>query len=203
MKDDGSGSGKRKQVPEVTQLLLAWGKGDPAALEALTPVVYDELRRLARHYMGNERVGHTLQATALVNEAYMRLVDIHKVQWQNRAHFFAMSARLMRRILVDSARSRKYQKRGAGAQKVSLDERLLVAEPGRDLVALDDALNELAKVDERKRKVVEMRFFGGLSVEETAEALGVSVDTVMRDWKLAKAWLLRELGTNSSSGGRT
>jgi RNA polymerase sigma factor (TIGR02999 family) len=192
-----------KRVPEVTQLLIAWGKGDPAALEALTPVVYDELRRLARHYMGNERAGHTLQATALVNEAYMRLVDIHKVQWQNRAHFFAMSARLMRRILVDSARSRKYQKRGAGAQKVSLDERLLVAEPGRDLVALDDALNELAKVDERKSKVVEMRFFGGLSVEETAEALGVSVDTVMRDWKLAKAWLLRELGTNSSSGGRT
>jgi RNA polymerase sigma factor (TIGR02999 family) len=192
-----------KRVPEVTQLLIAWGKGDPAALEALTPVVYDELRRLARHYMGNERAGHTLQATALVNEAYMRLVDIHKVQWQNRAHFFAMSARLMRRILVDSARSRKYQKRGAGAQRVSLDERLLVAEPGRDLVALDDALNELAKVDERKSKVVEMRFFGGLSVEETAEALGVSVDTVMRDWKLAKAWLLRELGTNSSSGGRT
>jgi RNA polymerase sigma factor (TIGR02999 family) len=202
MKDqDGPESAKRS--PEVTQLLLAWGKGDPAALEALTPVVYDELRRLARHYMGNERVGHTLQATALVNEAYMRLVDIHKVQWQNRAHFFAMSARLMRRILVDSARSRKYQKRGAGAQKVSLDERLLVAEPGRDLVALDDALNELAKVDERKSKVVEMRFFGGLSVEETAEALGVSVDTVMRDWKLAKAWLLRELGPNSSSGGRT
>jgi RNA polymerase sigma-70 factor, ECF subfamily len=157
-------------------------------------VVYDELRRLARRYMANERTAHTLQATALVNEAYMRLVDIHKVQWQNRAHFFAMSARLMRRILVDSARSRKYQKRGAGAQKVSLDERLMVAEPGRDLVALDDALEQLAKVDERKSKVVEMRFFGGLSVEETAEALGVSVDTVMRDWKLAKAWLLRELG---------
>jgi RNA polymerase sigma factor (TIGR02999 family) len=179
---------------DITQLLLAWGKGDPAALEELTPVVYDELRRLARHYMANERTGHTLQATALVNEAYMRLVDIHKVQWQNRAHFFAMSARLMRRILVDSARSRNYQKRGAGAQKVSLDERLMVAEPGRDLVALDDALEQLAKVDERKSKVVEMRFFGGLSVEETAEALSVSVDTVMRDWKLAKAWLLRELG---------
>jgi RNA polymerase sigma-70 factor, ECF subfamily len=203
MKANSNDPDAAKRVPEVTQLLIAWGKGDPAALEALTPVVYDELRRLARHYMGNERAGHTLQATALVNEAYMRLVDIHKVQWQNRAHFFAMSARLMRRILVDSARSRKYQKRGAGAQKVSLDERLLVAEPGRDLVALDDALNELAKVDERKSKVVEMRFFGGLSVEETAEALGVSVDTVMRDWKLAKAWLLRELGTNSSSGGRT
>ena len=182
-----------KRVPEVTQLLLAWGKGDPAALEELTPVVYDELRRLARHYMSNERVGHTLQATALVNEAYMRLVDIHKVQWQNRAHFFAMSARLMRRILVDSARSRNYQKRGAGAQKVSLDERLMVAEPGRDLVALDDALEQLAKVDERKSKVVEMRFFGGLSVEETAEVLDVSRDTVKRDWRLAKLWLLRKL----------
>jgi RNA polymerase sigma-70 factor (ECF subfamily) len=191
---DRKNQGGDRHVPEVTQLLLAWGKGDPAALEELTPVVYDELRRLARHYMSNERVGHTLQATALVNEAYMRLVDIHKVQWQNRAHFFAMSARLMRRILVDCARSRKYQKRGAGAQKVSLDERLMVVEPGRDLVALDDALEELAKVDERKSKVVEMRFFGGLSVEETAEALSVSVDTVMRDWKLAKAWLLRELG---------
>ena len=162
-------------------------------MEELTPVVYDELRRLARHYMGHERVGHTLQATALVNEAYLKLVDIHKVQWQNRAHFFAMSARLMRRILVDSARARKYQKRGGGAQKVSLDEGLLVVEPGRDLVALDDALEALTKVDERRSKVVEMRFFGGLSVEETAEALSVSVDTVMRDWKLAKAWLLREL----------
>ncbi len=147
--------------------------------------------------MGNERVGHSLQATALVNEAYLRLVDIHKVQWQNRAHFFAMSARLMRRILVDSARSRKYQKRGAGAQKVSLDEGLLIVEPGRDLVALDDALEALARVDERKSKVVEMRFFGGLSVEETAEALGVSVDTVMRDWKLARVWLLRELKTST------
>ncbi len=181
----------------MTQLLLAWRSGDPAALEELTPLVYEELRRLARHYMGNERVGHTLQATALVNEAYLRLVDIHKVQWQNRAHFFAMSARLMRRILVDSARSRKYQKRGAGAQKVSLDEGLLVVEPGRDLVALDDALEALAQVDERRSKVVEMRFFGGLSVEETAEALGVSVDTVMRDWKLAKVWLLRELKTST------
>ena len=147
--------------------------------------------------MANERVGHSLQATALVNEAYLRLVDIHKIQWQNRAHFFAMSARLMRRILVDSARSRKYQKRGAGAQRVSLDEGLLVVEPGRDLVALDDALEALAQIDERKSKVVEMRFFGGLSVEESAEALGVSVDTVMRDWKLAKAWLLRELKTRT------
>jgi RNA polymerase sigma factor (TIGR02999 family) len=143
--------------------------------------------------MGHERVGHTLQATALVNEAYLRLVDIHQVRWQNRAHFFAMSARLMRRILVDVARAKHYQKRGAGARKVSLDEGLLVSDPGRDLVALDDALKALAEVDPRKSQVVEMRFFGGLSVEETAEALKVSPETVMRDWKLAKAWLLREL----------
>jgi RNA polymerase sigma factor (TIGR02999 family) len=144
--------------------------------------------------MRHERVGHTLQATALVNEAYLRLVDIHQVRWQNRAHFFAMSARLMRRILVDFARAKHYQKRGAGAQRVSLDEGLLVSEPGQDLVALDDALQALAEVDPRKSQVVEMRFFGGLSVEETAAALKVSPETVMRDWKLAKAWLLRELG---------
>ncbi len=182
-----------KPTREVTELLVAWRNGDARALEELTPVVYDELRRLARHYIGNERVGHTLQATALVNEAYLKLVDIRKVQWQNRAHFFAMSARLMRRILVDSARARNYQKRGAGAERVTLDEALVVTEPGRDLVALDDALNVLAEIDERKSKVVEMRFFGGLTVEETAEALSVSAETVMRDWKLAKAWLLREL----------
>ena len=148
-------------------------------------MVYDELRRLARHYMGNERVGHTLQATALVNEAYLKLIDIHKVRLQNRAHFFAMSARLMRRILVDSARARKYQKRGAGAQKVTLDEGLLVADPSSDLVARPcSAARQLS---------LEMRFFGGLTVEEAAEALSVSVDTEMRDWKLAKAWLQREL----------
>ena len=162
-------------------------------MEELTPVVYDELRRLARHYMRNERAGHTLEATALVNEAYLKLVDIHRVQWQNRTHFFAMSARLMRRILVDFARARTYQKRGAGAEKVTLDEALMVTHPSPDLIALDDALDELEKTDERRSKVVEMRFFGGLTVPETAEALGVSVDTVMRDWKLAKAWLLREL----------
>jgi RNA polymerase sigma factor (TIGR02999 family) len=177
----------------VTQLLVAWGAGDESAFAALAPLVYDELRRLARRYMGGERVGHTLQATALVNEAYLKLVDINQVQWQNRAHFFAMSARLMRRILVDFARSKRSQKRGAGGQQVSLDEALLVTDPGQNLVAVDDALRALADVDERKSQVVEMRFFGGLSVEETAAALNVSTDTVLRDWKIAKAWLSREL----------
>ena len=166
------------------------------------PLVHEELHRIARRHMGHERGGHSLQPTALVNEAYLRLIDVQRVRWQNRAHFFAMSARLMRRILVDFARSRRYQKRGGGGQKVSLDEGMLVGgEPGRDLVALDDALNQLAAVDSRKSQVIEMRFFGGLSVEETAEALSVSVDTVMRDWKLAKSWLLRELRGAQSHGG--
>jgi RNA polymerase sigma factor (TIGR02999 family) len=183
----------------VTRLLLAWGQGDEAALAQLLPVVHDELRRLARRHMGHERPGHTLQATALVNEAYMRLIDVKQVQWQNRTHFFAMSSRLMRRILVDFARSRHYQKRGGGAQKVTFDEALVVSdERGGNLLALDDALVALAVVDPRKNQVVEMRFFGGLSVEETAEALHVSVDTVMRDWQLAKAWLLRELKAQAS-----
>jgi RNA polymerase sigma factor (TIGR02999 family) len=178
----------------VTGLLLAWSEGDEAALEQLMPLVHAELRRLARRHMGNERPGHMLQATALVNEAYLRLVDVRKIQWQNRAHFFAMSARLMRRILVDFARSKHYKKRGGNAQKVTFDEALAVSnERGGDLVAVDDALVALAAVDPRKSQVVEMRFFGGLSVEETAEVLRVSVDTVMRDWKLAKVWLLREL----------
>jgi len=179
---------------QVTGLLLAWGRGDEAALEQLVPLVHGELRRLARRHMGHERQGHTLQATALVNEAYLRLIDVQRVHWQNRAHFFAMSARLMRRILVDFARSRHYQKRGGGAQQVTLDEALVVGkERGQDLVALDDALQALAAIDPRKSQVVEMRFFGGLSVEETAEALHVSPETVMRDWKLAKVWLAREL----------
>ena len=179
---------------EITRLLIDWRGGDQTALEQLIPLVHEELRRLARRHMAHERVGHTLQATALVNEAFVRLIDVRQVKWQDRAHFFAMSSRLMRRILVDFARSKGYQKRGGGAQKVSFDEALLVArEPGQDLVALDDALTALAAFDGRKAQVVEMRFFGGLSVEETAEALNVSVDTVMRDWKLAKAWLLREL----------
>jgi len=175
-------------------LLIDWSNGDEDALQRLIPLVHDELRRVARRHMARERTEHTLQATALVNEAYMRLIDIRRVRWQNRAHFFAMSARLMRRILVDFARSRRYQKRGGGAQKVTLDEAIAVSpEPGSDLVALDEALTALAAVDPRKAQVVEMRFFGGLSVEETAEALHLSRDTVMRDWKLAKAWLLREL----------
>jgi RNA polymerase sigma factor (TIGR02999 family) len=179
---------------EITRLLIDWRGGDQAALDQLIPLVHEELRRLARRHMAHERVGHTLQATALVNEAFVRLIDVRQVKWQDRAHFFAMSSRLMRRILVDFARSKGYQKRGGGAQKVSFDEALLVVrEPGQDLVALDDALTALSAFDGRKAQVVEMRFFGGLSVEETAEALNVSVDTVMRDWKLAKAWLLREL----------
>jgi len=178
----------------ITRLLIDWRNGDQAALEQLIPLVHDELRRVARRHMAHERAGHTLQATALVNEAYVRLIDVRQVKWQDRAHFFAMSSRLMRRVLVDFARSKGYQKRGGGAHKVSLDEALVVStEPGRDLVALDDALHALAAFDPRKAQVVEMRFFGGLSVAETAEALNVSVDTVMRDWKLAKAWLLREL----------
>jgi RNA polymerase sigma factor (TIGR02999 family) len=185
---------------EVTRLLVDWRNGDQGALEQLIPLVHDELRRVARRHMAHERAGHTLQATALVNEAYVRLIDIKQVNWQDRTHFFAMSSRLMRRVLVDFARSKGYQKRGAGAQKVSLDEALIVSsEPGADLVALDDALDALAAFDARKAQVVEMRFFGGLSVEETAEALKVSVDTVMRDWKLAKAWLLRELSGETPS----
>jgi RNA polymerase sigma-70 factor (ECF subfamily) len=181
--------------PNVTDLLLAWSGGDEQALEQLVPLVHHELRRLARRQMGGERHGHTLQTTALVNEAYLRLVDLTRIRWQDRSHFLAMSARLMRRILVDHARSRGYQKRGGGAARVSLEEALVVtSERPQDLVALDDALQALAAVDERKSRVVEMRFFGGLTVEETASALDVSPETVMRDWRLAKVWLLRALG---------
>jgi RNA polymerase sigma factor (TIGR02999 family) len=179
---------------DVTQLLLAWSQGEQTALEKLTPLVYKELHRLARRYMGRERPDHTLQTTALVNEAYLRLVDCSRVRWQNRAHFLAISAQLMRRVLVDMARSRHYQKREGEAQKVSLDEALEVSrERSADLVALDDALNSLAAIDPRKGQVVELRFFGGLSAEETAEVLKVSPDTVLRDWKLSKVWLLREM----------
>lgn len=185
---------------EVTQLLVAWGNGDEAALEQLIPLVYEELRRIARRYMGRERQGVTLQTTALVNEAYLRLIDARQVRWQNRAHFFAISAQLMRRILVDFARSRNYQKRGGAARQVTLDEALVVPqEPDRNLVALDDALRALAEVDERKARVVELRFFGGLSVEETAEVLKISTDTVTRDWNFAKVWLLRELSASVTS----
>jgi RNA polymerase sigma factor (TIGR02999 family) len=180
-----------------TELLLAWSRGEPDALNALIPFVHEELTRLAARYMKRERLGHTLQPTALVNEAYLRLIELQRVQWQDRAHFFAVAARLMRRILVDAARSRGYQKRGGGAPILSLDEGLVVpTEPGKDLVALDEALTALAAVDARKSQVVEMRFFGGLSLEDTAEALHVSRDTVKRDWKMAKLWLLRELGAD-------
>jgi RNA polymerase sigma factor (TIGR02999 family) len=182
--------GIQKDPGSVTGLLLAWREGDDAALEQLVPLVHQELHRIARGCMRGERTGHSLQATALVNEAYLRLIGAQQVDWQNRVHFLAVSARLMRRILVDFARKKKYQKRGGGAQDVTLDEALIVVEPGRDLLALDEALDALAKMDERKAKVVEMRYFGGLTVEETAIALGVSPDTVMRDWRLAKAWLL-------------
>src|SRR4051812_25225063 len=177
-----------------TALLLAWGRGDEAALDELVPLVYGELRRIARQHLGRERTGHTLQPTALVNEAYLRLVDVKRIQWQNRQHFFAMAARVMRRLLVDSARAKRFRKRGGGAAMASLDEALVVSsEPQRGLVELDDALNALAAVDPRKEKVVELRYFGGLSVEETAAALELSPGTVVRDWRLAKVWLLREL----------
>ena len=177
----------------ITALLQAWSGGDEAALAELTPLVHAELRRLARMCMGSERRNHTLQATALVNECYLRLVDAQQVDWKSRAHFLALAGRMMRRILVDVARARQYRKRGAGVEHVPLDERLASPEPGRNLVALDDALHALAALDERKARVVELRFFGGLSNDETAEALGVSAKTVMRDWQLARAWLLREL----------
>jgi RNA polymerase sigma factor (TIGR02999 family) len=177
----------------VTDLLLAWSSGDESALQQLIPLVRVELRRLARRHMRAERAGHTLQTTALVNEAYIRLIDLSRVQWQDRAHFFAMSARLMRRILVDHARARRFVKRGGGARVIPFDEAAVSFERGADLVALDDALQALAAIDARKSQVVEMRFFGGLSVKETAAALEVSPETVMRDWNVAKAWLLREV----------
>jgi RNA polymerase sigma-70 factor (ECF subfamily) len=179
---------------DLTELLLAWRRGDDDALTRLTPLVYDELHRLARAYMSRERPGHPLQATALVNEAYLRLTDSSRVQWQNRAHFLAVAAQLMRRVLVDFARTRQSQKRGRDWRQVTLDEGLIVGgEPNVDLLALDQALGRLGLLDPRKVQVVEMRFFGGLSLEDTAEVLGVSPDTVGRDWSAAKAWLLREL----------
>jgi RNA polymerase sigma factor (TIGR02999 family) len=184
---------------EITALLEAWGGGDKSALDRLMPLVYDELRRLAHRYMSHERPGHTLQTTALVNEAYLRLVNWKEVHWENRAHFFAASAQMMRRILVDFARERQYLKRGAGAIQVSLGEATALTEcKSSDLVALDEALTALFEIDLRKGQVVEMRFFGGLSVKEAAAVLKVSEETVMRDWRLAKVWLLRELGRGSN-----
>jgi len=188
---------------EVTQLLIAWSQGEQAALEKLMPLVYQELRRVAKRYLGRERAGHTLQTTALVHEAYLRLVDASQVEWQNRAHFFAVSAQLMRRILVDHARSHNYLKRGGEAHHVPLEEAAVFsAEQAPDLLALDEALVSLAAIDQRKSRVVELRFFGGLSVAETAEVLKVSPRTVLSDWSLAKAWLLREIsGEGSDEAG--
>jgi RNA polymerase sigma factor (TIGR02999 family) len=181
-------------------LLRAWSDGDPGALDQLTAIVYDELHRLARRYLRGERKGHSLQTTALVNEAYLRLVDHTRMEWQNRAHFFAVSAQVMRRILVDHAR-RRNAKRGRGLQRIPLDDVTLVSSaPSTDLVALDDALRLLADRDPRKAQVVEMKFFGGLSVEESAAVLGVSPVTVMRDWRTAKAWLYRELSSERADG---
>src|SRR5262245_9796296 len=185
--DEPSGS-------DLTQLLQLWSNGDQRALEELTPLVYRELHRLARRYMGGEKQGHTLQATALVNEAYLRLIDWKNVQWQNRAHFFGVSAQLMRRILVDYARSHQYAKRGGGNRPVALDEALVVSNENiGHIIEIDDALNRLAAIDARSADVLQLRFFGGLSVEETAEVLKVAEITVMRDWQFAKAWLTREL----------
>ena len=178
---------------EVTRLLLAWRAGDEAALARLTPVVYAELLRIGRRCMRGQAPDHTLQATALVNEAYLRLVDVQQMNWQNRAHFFAMAARLMRRVLVDSARAKGYQKRGGGAVKVTLTSGVATSEKGLDLVRLDEALEAFAKIDDRKSRVVELRYFGGLSVSETAEVLGVSQETVTRDWRMARSWLMREM----------
>jgi len=187
---------------EITRLLAAWSDGDQSALDKLVPLVQSELHRLAHHYMGRERPGHTLQTSALVNEAYIRLIDWRNVRWQNRAHFFAVSAQLMRRILVDFARERNYLKRGGGALQVSLSEAAAFAlDKEADLVALDEALVELSDMDRRKGQVVELRFFGGLSVKEVAEVLKVSEETVMRDWRLAKVWLLRQLGREENREG--
>jgi RNA polymerase sigma factor (TIGR02999 family) len=183
---------------DVTQLLVAWSNGDEAARDELIPLVYEELHRLAHHYMNGERTGHTLQTSALINEAFVRLVDQRDVHWQNRSHFFGIAAQMMRRVLVDYARSRQYQKRGGDAVQVSLNEELIVSnEQTAEVVALDDALKSLATFDERKCRIVELRFFAGLSIEETAQVLGISAGTVMREWTVAKAWLRKEI-TNTA-----
>jgi RNA polymerase sigma factor (TIGR02999 family) len=185
----------------VTQLLQAWGAGDEKALEQLMPLVYNELHRLAQRYMASEQTGHPLQTTALVHEVYLRLVGIQHLDWQNRSHFYALCARLMRRILIDFARSQNYQKRGGQIAHIELEESATVSTVvGAELLAVDEALNQLASVDTRKSEVVELKFFGGLTVDEIAATLKVSPETVMRDWKLAKAWLLRELGQKDRHG---
>jgi len=184
---------------EITQLLAEWTNGNQEALDKLYPLVYDELRRIARRYMSRERKGHTLQTTALINEAYLRLVEQRNVHWANRAHFFAIAAQIMRRILIDYARRYEYAKRGAGAQRVSLDEVAFVAkERARELLLLDEALNRLVTVDTRRSRVVELRFFGGLENEEIAEVLKISPNTVTRDWHMARAWLYKELSEKST-----
>ena len=186
---------------EVTQLLRAWGNGDERALERLTPLVYEALRRTARRHMARQPPSHTLQATGLVNEVYLHLVNIRETDWQNRAHFFAVCAKLMRRILIDRARRQQYLKRGGGVPHVELEEALIVSgEPPAGLLALDDALDALAALDPRKVQVVELRYFGGLSVKESAEVLKVSEETVLRDWRLAKMWLLNELSGGQPDG---
>lgn len=187
---------------DLTRLLLDWSDGDKDALDKLMPVVYQELRRLARYYMRRERAGHTLQTSALVNEAYLRLIDYKRMNWQNRAHFFAVASQAMRRILVEHARARKVDKRGGGAQKVSLDEAAVVsAEQASELIALDDALTSLESLDERKARIVELRYIGGLSIEETAEVLDISAATVQREWRGAKAWLYRIISEGSQDEG--
>jgi len=189
------------QAPQnVTQLLVDWGNGDKEALDRLVPIVYDELRRQAARYLRHERAGHTLQTTALIHEAYLRLIDQKNVQWQNRAHFFGIAAQLMRRILVDHARTRKRAKRGGSGIRVPLEDAVAIARaPDLDVVALDEALNRLAEIDEQQGKIVELRFFSGLTVEETAEVLGISPATVKRDWSMAKAWLHREITNDEQS----
>ena len=187
------------RTSNITQLLIAWGNGDQAALEALAPCIQQELHRLASHYMAGERRGHVLQATALVNEAYLRLVDWQHVEWNNRAHFFGVAAQMMRRVLVDFARSHRRVKRGGQALEVSLSEAADAAQTAQvDVIALDEALKRLEELDPRQSRVIELRFFGGLSLEETAEALRVSVGTVRRDWSLARAWLFRELSNRAA-----
>lgn len=186
--------------PDITQLLVDWSEGNLAALEQVTPLVYGELHRLAHHHMNRERVGHTLQTSALVNEAFLRLVDQRNVKWNNRAHFFAIAAQMMRRILVDHARSHLYAKRGAGAVHVSLDQAHAVSnEPAAEVTALDEALAKLEAIDPQQGRVVELRFFGGLTIKETAEVMKISVDMVKREWSTAKAWLYREMSYDESA----
>jgi RNA polymerase sigma-70 factor, ECF subfamily len=198
-----SGAPRPESVPSrrVTDLLLSWGAGDESALSHLVPLVFDELRRLAHRHMRSQRDGHVLQTTALVNEVYVRLIDLSRVKWHNRGHFMAMASRLMRRVLIDFARASAAAKRGGTTVFVTLDESVVgPGGPGADLVALDDALEALAKIEPRRSQVVEMKFFGGLTIDETADVLGISPQTVLRDWRLAKVWLLRELTREAGNG---